>query len=423
MRSVCVLWVLCASVVSCFALDREAFTFTDYNLTVKIDPGFHVLRSFGTVVLRNDSDKPQHIAVLQISSSLRWESIRLLPAVSSEATPPTPTEKEKSNGKLPQYVVQPYTSDIDHTGELSEAIVPLPADVPPQGRVELEVAYSGIIEPSSGRWDRVGVPKDSSQRNDWDRISEDFTGIRGFGYVAWYPVATDSASISDQAGYGEIFSRFKSRHAASTFWLHACAPTASAKLKLLTKGPPRTRPPSSTDTTCQDFSFSPLRAQIPTIVLAPLIRLETDSLQIWHQPAHAEAAKAYAEAARSVRPLVTDWFGEPGSLPTILELPDRSWSPFESGTMLLTGLRAASASELQSVMVHPVAHTALVSNRLWIYEGAAHFAQALEREQQGTRQSAIDFMQQQFSALAQVDKDADPNRSLRQRRVVSARSS
>jgi hypothetical protein len=404
--------ILLVASAHAFAIDREAFTFTDYNLTAKVDPGFHVLRSFGTVVLRNDSEKPQRIAVLQISSSLQWESIRLLPSASTDPNPAAPTEKEKSNEKPLQYLVQPYTSDIDHTGELTEAIVTLPTDIAPHSSVELQIAYSGIIEPSTGRWDRVGLPKDSSQRNDWDRISADFAGIRGFGYVVWYPVATESASLSDQGGYGETFSRFKSRHAASTFWLRACAPTASTRLKLLTNGVPRTRPPSSTDATCQDFGFAPLGAQVPSIILAPLTRLDTDSLQIWHQAGHAEVAKAYVEAARSVRPLVTDWFGEPRTLPTLVELSDPTWSPFESGSMLLTGLRAASASELQTVMVHAVTHTALNSNRLWIYEGAAHFAQALEREQQGSRQAAIDYMQQQYPALMQVDKDPDPDRSL-----------
>jgi aminopeptidase N len=80
--------------------------------------------------------------------------------------------------------------------------------------------------------------------------------------------------------------------------------------------------------------------------------------------------------------------------------------------MLLAGLHQASNAELQTLMVHPVTHTALLSNRLWIYEGAAHFAQALEREQQAGRQSALDFLQQQLPALTQVDKDPDPNRSL-----------
>jgi len=63
-------------------------------------------------------------------------------------------------------------------------------------------------------------------------------------------------------------------------------------------------------------------------------------------------------------------------------------------------------------MVHPVTHAAFVSNRLWLYEGAAHFAQALEREQQSGGEAALDFMQQQFPALMQADKAPDPNRSL-----------
>src|SRR5438270_7830141 len=87
-----------------FAIDREAFTFTDYNLTVHLDPGFQVLRSTGTLVLRNDSDKPQHVAVLQISSTLRWESIRLLPTVSNAPEPPAASDKEKSEGRLLQYL-------------------------------------------------------------------------------------------------------------------------------------------------------------------------------------------------------------------------------------------------------------------------------------------------------------------------------
>jgi len=407
-RYLCVLCALCGSV---FAIDREAFTFTDYNLTAHLDPGFHVLRSMGTIILRNDSDKPEHIAVLQISSSLRWESIRLLPTVSNAAEPPAAADKDKSEGRLLQYLVQPYTSDIDHTGQLSEAIVTLPADVPPQGKIELEVSYSGVIEPSTGRWDRVGMPKEQSARNDWDQVSSDFTAIRGFGFVAWYPVATEAASISDQKGYGETFSHFKSRHAATNFLLRACSPAGNAKLKLLTNGTPRTRPPSTTEP-CQDFDFAPLGAEIPTIILAPLVKFDSDSVQIWHQSDHLVLAKTYADAAVKARELVTDWFGAPRSKATLIELPAPDWSPFESGTMLLAGLHQASNAELQTLMVHPVTHTALLSNRLWIYEGTAHFAQALEREQQAGRQSALDFLQQQLPALTQVDKDPDPNRSL-----------
>src|SRR5208282_2410162 len=100
------LCVLCASAVNAFSLDREAFTFTSYDLSVRIEPEQQRLGVRGKVTLRNDSSTPQKIVVLQISSSLDWRSIT-------------------AGGKQLQFVSQPFTSDIDHTGELSEAIVTL----------------------------------------------------------------------------------------------------------------------------------------------------------------------------------------------------------------------------------------------------------------------------------------------------------
>ena len=77
-------------------------------------------RSRGKITLRNDSQTPQKIAVLQISSSLDWRSI-------------------KAGDKAVQFVTQPYTSDIDHTGGLSEAIVTLPQAIAPKATIELEI--------------------------------------------------------------------------------------------------------------------------------------------------------------------------------------------------------------------------------------------------------------------------------------------
>src|ERR1022692_2891254 len=88
------LCVLCASVVNCFSLDREAFTFTNYDLNLQVEAEQHRLGVRGKITLRNDSQSPQKIAVLQISSSLDWRSIR-------------------AGGAQLQFVSQPYTSDID----------------------------------------------------------------------------------------------------------------------------------------------------------------------------------------------------------------------------------------------------------------------------------------------------------------------
>ncbi|HMJ22102.1 MAG TPA: hypothetical protein VK513_09340, partial [Terriglobales bacterium] len=126
MKCLRVLCVVYGLLVPAYAIDREAFTFTNYNLDVQIEPEQQRLAVRGRVTLRNDSPAPQKSLSLQISSTLDWRSIRL-------------------DGKPVQFVSQPYTSDIDHTGELSEALVTLPQDVPPKATVELEVGYEGIL--------------------------------------------------------------------------------------------------------------------------------------------------------------------------------------------------------------------------------------------------------------------------------------
>src|ERR1700730_15471856 len=118
-----ILWISFAYAIT---LDREAFTFLSYDLNVRVEPEQQRLGVRGKIVLRNDSQTPQKIAVLQISSSLDWRSV-------------------KAGDRPLQFVSQPYTSDVDHTGALSEAIVTLPEAVAPKGTVDLEIAYEGVI--------------------------------------------------------------------------------------------------------------------------------------------------------------------------------------------------------------------------------------------------------------------------------------
>src|SRR4051794_32000228 len=101
---------------ACAALDREAFTFTNYDLEVRVEPAQHRLSARGTLMLRNDSGSPQRNVALQISSSLSWRSIQIA-------------------GKPVQFISQVYTSDVDHTGAVSEAILSLPEQIPAAGAV------------------------------------------------------------------------------------------------------------------------------------------------------------------------------------------------------------------------------------------------------------------------------------------------
>jgi len=153
------------------ALNREAFIIAKYDLEVRLEPEQQRLGARGKITLRNDSGQPQKVVALQISSSLNWRSIRV-------------------DGKSVQFVSQPYISDIDHTGALSEAIVTLPVEIKPRDSVELEIGYEGVIPLDATRLVRVGVPEGIAKHSSWDQISPSFTAVRGAGYVAWYPITT-----------------------------------------------------------------------------------------------------------------------------------------------------------------------------------------------------------------------------------------
>src|SRR5580698_4135726 len=155
---VCFLCIFCTAAVTAFSLDREAFTFTKYDLDVRVEPDLQRLGVRGTITVRNDSQAPQKIAVLQISSSLDWRSIR-------------------AGGKQLQFVSQPYTSDIDHTGSLSEAIVTLPEAISPKAIVDLEIAYEGVIVLDAARLAGIGASDSTARSTDWDQISPKFTAV------------------------------------------------------------------------------------------------------------------------------------------------------------------------------------------------------------------------------------------------------
>jgi aminopeptidase N len=54
---------------------------------------------------------------------------------------------------------------------------------------------------------------------------------------------------------------------------------------------------------------------------------------------------------------------------------------------------AAEDSKLAGInLVHELVHSALPSPRPWVYEGLAHFAEAMYRQQQGGRHAALDFL-------------------------------
>jgi len=359
----------------------------------------------GKITLRNDSATPQKIMVLQISSSLDWRSIR-------------------AGDQAVQFVTQTYTSDIDHTGALSEAIVTLPQSVAPKGTFELEIAYEGVILLDATRLTRIGTPEAAAKSSDWDQITAKFTAVRGAGNVAWYPIATEVADLSEGGGLSEVLGRWKAREADSKMEVHFDSPTVAedatppitlcggTELHAVTRG-------GSPKFPWSQCSYQPLGLSVPAFVVANYGVVDRPAITVYDLPEHAVAAEAYAEAAEKTAPLITEWFGPSRRKAETADLADSNAAPFESGSLLLTPLTVADAKLAGLVAAHQLAHASFYSPRPWIDEGLAHFAQALYLEQQRGRQTALDYMGLHRAAFSEAEKqtaasapDDEVNRSL-----------
>jgi hypothetical protein len=394
MRFLCALCVLCGLGSSAVAINREAFTFTKYDLEIRLEPEQQRLGARGKITLRNDSALPQKIAVLQISSSLAWRSIKV-------------------DGKAVQFASQPYASDIDHTGALSEAIVTLPAEIKPKDSVEIEIGYEGTIAQDGTRLTQIGIPEDIAKHSSWDQISPSFTAVRGAGYVAWYPIATESADFSEGNSMFQVADRWRAREAGSEF---------NSKIRMSRES--GERPPvllcargdtgimeeiGRAQNVSAECSWKPLGTVTPTFVMArydldvgamhPLIR-------VFRLPGHETGAPTYSDALDPASKFVSEWFGSPSSAVAIADLADSNAAPFESGTLLLTSMAREDAKLAEINLVHELVHAAFSSPRPWIQEGLAHFAEAVYREQkQDGREAGLEFLNLHRTTFVEAEKD------------------
>jgi hypothetical protein len=391
MRVLCVLCVLCGLGPLCFALDREAFTVTKYDLEIRLEPEQQRLGARGKITLRNDSAHPQKIVALQISSSLSWRSIRV-------------------DGKAVQFVSQPYTSDIDHTGALSEAVVTLPAEIKPKDSVEVEIGYEGVIPLDATRLIRIGVPEGVAKHSSWDQISPSFTAVRGAGYVAWYPITTESADFSEGNSLFEVTDRWKARVAGSEFkaGLSVSGAGGDKPVALLcgaSGGGAFDVDFGRNWTLMSNCYWSVLGTIAPTFVTGHYVTQSKPPLYLYSLAGHEAGAATYSNALEPAMKFVSGWFGQPTAPIAIADFADPHSAPFESGTLLMASM-AAEDSKLAGInLVHELVHGALPSSRPWVYEGLAHFAEAMYRQQQGGRQAALDFLGLHRATFLQSEKE------------------
>jgi hypothetical protein len=368
------------------ALDREAFVFTRYQLKISVDPVSGTLAASGTVELRNDSATPQTNVTLQISSTLQWQSLSL--------------------GKEPvPYLSQPYTSDIDHTGGLTEAIVTLPQPIPPNGSVTLNIAYEGPVPRDATRLTRIGTPEQFAVRSDWDQIASEFTAVRGPGNVVWFPVSMNAVSLGEGDSTFDALATWRDRHDSSRLDLvlsvrqpPAPAPRLTARLNSRTTG----ACDATAGFSCTSASYSGFR-ELPTFVIGAFDQLDRPAVNIAFLPEHSSLARDFAASVERTEVSVTEWLGPQREKLQVVELNDPNAAPFETGTFLFTPIERVDPRVLDVRNAHQLSHTHFSSSRPWISEGVAHLMQIIVLERQGGRRAAVNSLSRYYPQLVQAE--------------------
>jgi hypothetical protein len=401
--------------------ERQAVTFTAFDLDVRLHPASQQIAVRALVTVRNGGQSPLVRIPLQISSSLNWESIRLI--------------APQGQGKQISFTVAVLNSDADHTGQLHEALVPLDktplGPLAPGQSLQLDVTYSGQIAASAQRLLAVGAPNEAALHSDWDQIGVDFTGLRGFGNVVWYPVSSVPVILGDGARLFDEISEHKLRLSGAHFRLrltvefpHGQPPTValinghSVPLAITESG--RLDQSQEVDgVATADSGSATLGFEAPSLFAAIRTPHSGSGLTAWTLADDNVSVEFWTAAASAVTPFLQGWLGrQPRSQLTLLDLPDPADAPFETGALLAAPLSepgAKTASDpdaLNGVLVHALTHAWMTPPNpvappvAWLNEGTAAFMGSLWMEKQHGRDAALRTLEAGRSALALAEPES-----------------
>jgi hypothetical protein len=391
--------------------ERQAITFLSYDLDVHLRPREHAMAVRARVQLRNDSAAPLTRLALQISSSLQWTHVRVSDA-------PAPFSQQLVN------------SDIDHTGALREAVIPLPQPLAPQQTLSLDLTYEGTAALSAARLEQIGTPAEMAEASDWDRVSEDFVGLRGLGNVAWYPVASVPVALGDGAKFFTEAAAERQRESQATVAMHITEEFYGEAPNLaVLDGQTLSLTPASLPTaavpgivTCE-FPATRLGFASPSLFLLTRTARSGSGIQVFARTEDVANADAYMSAAALVAPLINRWLGsEPRGPLNIVDLPERGDSPFEDGSVLFADVRSSEPAKLADVVVHSLTHLYFRSPYPWLQEGVASFMGSLWLEQNHGRDVAIQQLDNARGALSLAEPAIDSQTLLMARDPVYYRT-
>ncbi len=376
--------------------ERQAITFLSYDLDVRLQPDRHAIAVRARMVLRNDGEQPLRRLPLQVSSSLNWIAVRV-------ADQPA------------DFSVQTVASDTDHTGTLHEAVIALAQPVAPRQTVAVDATYQGTIELASHRLEHIGAPADVAELSDWDRVSSDFVGLRGFGNVVWYPAASVPAMLGDGDKFFTQVADQEWRQSGAMVSMKiteeflGSTPNLAVLNGRVSTIVPVSLPTSTSLPGIATCTLPKTRLGFAPLSLFLLTRTESagNGLRIFTQPENTPNAQAYMTAASMVEPLISQWLGaRPKGPLTIVDLPDPGDTPFEADTVLFTGVQSTRPENLTGALVHALTHAYFQSPYPWLREGVAFFMSTLWVERNSGREAAIAQLDNSRGALSLVEPAA-----------------
>jgi Peptidase family M1 domain len=389
--------------------ERDALTFVAYDLDMHLHPATAAMEMHARITVRNDGKAPLKRVAMQLSSSLKWERFTLA-----------------ANGAEVPFGQHVLSTDADHTGQASEAILTLPQELAVGGTVELSTFYSGKVERSAARLEGIGAPVGEAAAADWDVISASGTALRGFGNVLWYPVASQQVFLGDGAALFQAVGRTKLRQQGAMVRLRLAveyrgeAPKAAYFCGRME--------PLTAMSENQDEAVASAPGVASTEFKGRVLGFRAPSLFVTDGPGRAaggvaisavtesdEALGVFGAAAQAVTPMLQDWIGEAPVGP--LNVLDHPGQPFEDGRLLVTPMGATTdSSEVAGMLSHGLAHAWFESSHVWLNEGVAQFTSYLWLERTKGREVALEKVQGDAVPLAFAEpapgKEAETGQSL-----------
>ena len=396
--------------------DRAAIRITQCDLDIRIVPAGSRLIGRARVTVRNESDKPLERIALQISSSLKWESVSL-------------------QGRPLPVAQHLLDTDADHTGKASELIVTLPQPLAAGESVALDTFYSGTVEASGGRLERLGMPEAQALRTDWDAITADATSLRGFGNVLWFPVTAPQLFLSDGSLVPAI-EKHRADYADALVSLRLSveysgeAPVAAyfcGRRQPLVALRDNDYAPIAYGSGIATASFVAAPIGVRPLSLFVIAQRETMIAPVpaaagLKQPASSSAASGtsmlavestddgalplLADSAERVAPLLVEWLGpHPVSALTVI---DHTGQPFEDGPLLVAPVGTLAASTASPMLAHSLTHAWVQTGQPWMDEGLAEFFSLLWIEREKGRDAAVAQLDNIMQSVAVADTLTEP---------------